>query len=430
MIFETHSDKQEQVIFAEEPIVIAATGIQWGKTKSGVLWMKSEMHTYTDFSDNFIITSPTYPIFQQSTLPPFLEVMDGYGKYDKKRECFEMYNGGVCWFRTGKNPDSIVGITNVRAILCDEAGLYSLYFWENIQARAAFRKAKIRIVTSPYSLNWLYKDYIRPILKDPGSMPDVRVIQATSKDNPYFPADEYERKKKTMDPRRFAMMFGGEFHKMEGLVYGCFEEALNIEEPFKLPPETQFFGGIDWGYTEPFVLVIHAILPNGHRFQVSETYECQLTIDDIQKICEEKMKTWGVKRFYAGPDQPGYIERLNRHGIPCLAANNDKRTGIDIFYELIKTRKYKIFKRSSPKTLDEIESYHYPTPKDLKPDQNIKDQMPVEQNDHAVDANRYVIIMTERSHSKRAVKVAERKARIYNEEQRIKQLLKKKRIVF
>jgi protein-L-isoaspartate(D-aspartate) O-methyltransferase len=55
-----------------------------------------------------------------------------------------------------------IGLTNVRAVLCDEAGLYSRYFWDNIQARASFRSAPIRIVTSPYSLNWLYQDFIKP----------------------------------------------------------------------------------------------------------------------------------------------------------------------------------------------------------------------------------------------------------------------------
>jgi phage terminase large subunit len=391
--------------------------------------MKMQMHRYRKPDDNFIITSPTYHIFKQSTLPPFLQFMEGLGHYDRKEERFIMYNGGTCWFRTGKNPDSVVGMTNVRAILCDEAGLYSLYFWENIQGRSSFCQAPIRIVTSPYSLNWLYKDYIKPKRRDPESLPDVELIQATSKENPYFPADEYEAKRLTMDSRRFNMMYGGEFDKMQGLVYDCFDEDLNSAELFQFPSGTQFFGGIDWGYTEPFVLVIHAILPNGYRFQVSETYHSGLTLPEIGEICIKKMQTWGVKRFYAGPDQPGSIEYLCRIGCPTVGANNDIRVGVDTFYELIKTRRYKVIKGTSPKTIDEFDTYHYPDPKDLKPDQSTKEAKPVGQNDHAMDANRYVIVMTHRSNVKLTPKVPNKNKKQLTEEQEIKELQRLKRRV-
>lgn len=426
MIFSPHSVKQDLVLFSEERIVIAATGIQWGKTFSGDLWMKMKMHEFTDPEDNFIITSPTYPIFRQSTLPPFLAMMEGLGKYDRKDECFRMYRGGTCWFRTGKNPDSIVGMTKVRAILCDEAGLYSLYFWENIQGRSSFCEAPIRIVTSPYSLNWLYRDYIKPKRRDPNCLPHVRLIQATSKENPHFPEREYEAKRATMDPRRFNMMYGGEFDKMQGLVYDIFDEDLNGTEAFVFPSDTKFFGGIDWGYTEPFVLVIHAILPSGLRFQVSETYKSGLTLPEIGEICREKMKTWGVSHFYGGPDQPGSIEYLCRIGCPTSKANNDIRVGIDTVYDLIKSRRFKIVKGTSPHSVDQFDTYHYPDPKDLKPDQGTKEAKPVAHDDHAVDAIRYVTIMTERSHVK-LIPAVPNKKKIQTEDQKIKALMKRRR---
>src|SRR3990167_7664524 len=427
MEFSPHSPQQELVLFSQKRLVIATTGIQWGKTRSAAIWLKMMMHTYTNHDDNFIITSPTYPIFKQSTLPPFLEIMADLGKYDRKEERFRMHRGGTCWFRTGKNPDSIVGLTNVRAIVCDEAGLYSLYFWETIQGRSSFCKAPIRIVTSPYSLNWLYRDYIKPLRKDPNSAPHVDLIQASSKENPYFPAEEYEAKKRTMDPRRFNMMYGGEFDKMQGLVFDCFDEDLNSTEIFQFPTGTQFFGGIDWGYTEPFVLVVHAVLPSGLRFQVSETYHSGLTLPEIGEICREKMKTWGVCRYYADPSQPGSIEYLNRLGCPTVAANNDIRVGIDIVYEALKDRIFKLIRDTSPHTIDEFETYHYPDPKDLKPDKDIKECKPVDQNNHVADAIRYVLVMTHRNHMKLTPKSPNINKRHLTEAQKIKNLMKERR---
>lgn len=162
MIFKPHSLKQEQALFSTKPITICSTGIQWGKSTVGAMFIKKLMHTFTDSRDNFLITAPTYKIMQQATLPEFLRVMEGCGEYNKGDAVFKMHHGGTCWLRTGTDPDSVVGITNVRGVWGDEAGLFSLYFHENIQARASIKEAPIIYTTSPYSLNWIYTDYIRP----------------------------------------------------------------------------------------------------------------------------------------------------------------------------------------------------------------------------------------------------------------------------
>lgn len=400
MDWRAHSEKQAQALFSAHPITIVATGIQWGKTTVGALWLKTLMHRYTSPEDNFIITSPTYPILAQSTLPPFLRYMEGCGKLDKKDNAFRMTGGGTCWIRTGTHPDSIVGIPKVRGILCDEAGKYGLYFWENIQGRADSCAAPIMLVTSPYSLNWLYKEFIRPRQKDPNARPDALIIQARSVENPYFNTARYYEREKTMDPRRFKMMYGGAWDKMEGLVYDCFDEDENQCD--QAPPLTgaRIVGGIDWGWTEPFVFKVRAITPDGRHWGILEFYRSGLTIPDIADALCRIVVPYGVTQIYAGPDQPASIEELNRRfrsqGIKCsvLAANNDVRSGIERHYELLKTRRLKYVRGANPYTVDELNTYHYPEPKDLKPDQDVKDGHPVQQNDHALDADRYISIMT------------------------------------
>ncbi len=383
MEFVPHTDKQDQALFSESPIVVCATGIQWGKTRVGAMKTKMAMHTFRGKSDNFLILAPTYKIMQQSTLPAFLQLMDGYGKYSAGAAEFKVNGGGTGYFRTATDPDSIVGVTDVRFIWGDEAGKYSLYFWENIQARAGFREAQICLTTSPYTLNWIFKEIIRPKQKNALAREDCDLIQAASWENPFFPAATIDRARKTMDSRRFNMLFGGAWEKMEGLVYDCFDETENQCEMFPLPTGSRTFAGVDWGYTEPFVLVVHAILPSGRRIQLSETYKSGLTIPDIVSIAKQKRDVFGIEKFYCDPSQPGYIEELCRNGVPAVAANNDIRPGIDWVYELIKTREFKMVRGSSPHTIDEIETYHYPEPADLKPDQKAKEQNPVGQNDHA-----------------------------------------------
>jgi len=389
-IWRPHSDKQDQALFSNSLITICATGIQWGKTTVGALFIKALMHKHIDEKDNFVIAAPTYKIMQQATLPEFLRVMQGCGEYSKGDACFKMHNGGTCWMRTGTDANSVVGITNVRGVWGDEAGLFSLYFHENIQARASVKQAPIIYTTSPYTLNWIYSDYIRPYHKG-RLQDDVLIIQAQSRENPYFPEEEFQRKKKTMDPRRFNMIYGGEFHKIEGLVYGCFDEDNHVIDRTRLEPKTMYVAGVDWGYTNPAVILVFAITPNDGVFLVDEFYQSNRRISEIVQAAERLKILYNIERFYCDPSSPANIAEFNKARLTAIPADNDIRAGIDAAYELIATDKFHVFSDAAPHFIDEISMYHYPEEEDVTADKDVKETLPVKQHDHAMDAFRYPI---------------------------------------
>lgn len=395
--FSPHSKKQNEAIWSAKPIVVCATGIQWGKTTVGAVKMMMDMHKFSSPRDNFLVLAPTYKIMKQSTLPAFLQAVHGMGELHKGDMEFKVNGGGTVYLRTGTDPDSIVGATNVRSVWGDEAGLYSLYFWENMQARAAFKQAQITLTTSPYTLNWIFKELIRPKIKDPTARPDVFLVRARSDENPYFPKEYYEQKKKTMDPRRFQMMFGGEWSKFHGLVYDCFDEDKCTVEPFDLPPGTEVVAGVDWGTTHPFAVHVRAILPDGKQYQIGEHYETGLTITGMIDICRRFKKVYNIERFFCDPAQPGYILEFCNNGLTAIGATNDIRLGIDRHYALLKEGRLRLFRGMCPYSIDEYETYRYPDDDDTKgPNQDIKERTPVKQNDHALDAARYVSVHTYR----------------------------------
>lgn len=406
-IFRPHSEKQQSAILSTKKFTVLGTGIQYGKTLSGAVWMKRHIHTYVDKTDNFLILAPTYKILQQSTLPAFLSIMEGVGKYLEGKSIFKVNDGGTVYIRSANDPDSMVGITNVRAAWADEAGLLSLYAFENLQARCSFKEAPMMFTTSPYSLNWIYKDLIRPFKK--GLREDVHLVQAASNENPYFPAEEYERRKRTMDPRRFRMIYGGEWERPEGLVYDCFSEEYNICPPIQLPTDTLYYGGIDWGFRDPFVIIIRAITIYGHQYDISEFYKTGLRPSDIVDIIAQKHRVFGVKRFFADPSRPEMIQECQSKKLPVIAADNSIQIGVDRYYELIKSGKYKVFSGMCPHLIDEIDSYHFPEEQDLKVDQNKSKaiEMPVDQNNHCLDAARYITMGTHAGTEKIAPKVPE-----------------------
>ena len=425
-VFEPHSDKQSEVIFSDEHMTLCACGTQWGKSIAGTLWMKRQMHTFTDQSDNFIIAAPTYKILSQSIIPYFTHYMHGFGDYSKTDGVFRMKRAGTCYFRTETDPDSIVGIPNVKAGWLDEAGKLRLYFFENYQARAAPKGAKSLLTTSPYSLNWMYHQFIKPIAIQGKTLPGVKLIQAASWENPYHMLHDpvkREAHRAQMDSRRFNMLFGGEWGQMIGMVYDCWDDAENYINPIQLPTDTRYYAGVDWGYyPDPFAMVVRAVTPNGMHYGVSEFMQTRLTISDIITLCRQKKQVFGIEAFYCDPSQPGYIEEFNRAGLTAIPADNDIRRGIDLHYELIKTRRYKEFTGLMPHTADERETYHYPEAKDLGPDDNSKELVPVDQANHLVDASRYATIMTYRSGIRHTPKVAGGEKKAETLEQKIARL--------
>lgn len=392
--------KQERAIFSRAKITLLCTGIQWGKTLTGALRMKIAMHESRDPEARFLIVAPTYKILEQSTLPTFLRLMDGSGIYRKASQTFVLHGGGTAYFRTGAEPDSVVGIPNVRHVWGDEAGKFSLYFWQNLRARAAFAEAPITLTTTPYALNWLWKEIVKPLRS--GAIEDAELIEARSVENPYFPAEEYDQNRRSMDPRRFRMLFEGSFDKMQGLVYDCWDDEDNLISPFTLPPGTRFFAGVDWGYTHPFVIKVRAITPSGEEIGISEFYQTELTVAEQAEVAEEKRRVFGIEAFYCDPSEPGSIEEFRRRGLPAVQADNDIRRGIDLHYELVKTRRYKEFQGACRHSQNERETYHYPEPEDLKPDQADKEALPVDQDNHCMDADRYLTIMTRNVMTRRA----------------------------
>ena len=395
---ELHSEKQHQVVTSETPLTVAATGTQWGKSQAGALWLKIQVHKNP--GANFLLMAPNYKIMHQSALPYFSNCMEGLGLYKATNATFELAWGGKVYLRTATDPDSIVGVPNVRAYWLDEAGKVSLYFWENIQARAASKGAIGLLTTSPYSRNWMYTQLIRP--HSQGKPRDgLTVIQAQSWENPYHsyhdPAKR-EHARSLMDTRRFDMLYGGEWGQMVGLVFDCFDEDLNQIEPFHLPTGTVYIGGVDWGYTEPFVHLVRAITPAGRHYQVSEFYKSSMTPSQQLDVIEQKTKIYGISRHWCGHDQPGLIQELRKRGITANAADFDIMRGNGIHYELIQSRMFKIFKGSSPHTLDEYSTYHYPEPTESLPDRSVKDMNPVGRDDHAMAVSRYITLHEYRSH--------------------------------
>jgi len=382
---------QRLAIFSGKRIICAIAGLQSGKTLAGGIWTRMQVSKFTDPEDSFIVTAPTYKIMNSSTLPRFMKYHSGLGSLNRERMEFRLNHGPMIFLRSMDNPWSAEGITRCRAIWGDEAGLNSTQAHINLMGRAAPMKANIFYSTTPYKLNnFLFRDLYEPWKH--GERDDVDVIQWTSKDNPYFPPDEYERQKRLLDPRMFAMRYEGLFERMAGLVYQDFDYT-NYSDAFPID-HTKFtvFGGIDWGYTDPFAITIRALSNDGqHDYQIAEYRRSGHTPDEQISVTRQYMREHGVTMFYADNAEPGLIALFGKSGIPIVGVKNKNiEYGISVHQAIIRARVHQVFRGRCPETEGEYESYQY---KDFNIDTQAA-AVPLDLNNHLMDANRYVTVET------------------------------------
>jgi len=355
--------------------LIAGTG--GGKTFFGKYWLLREI--INNPGEDFLVISPTYNSFVRVILP---EVLGLYltllkGNYRAQERILYLKNGSRIFFGSADNPLTLEGV-HVKAAWLDEAGQMKREAFEVAVRRTGLKNGRILITTTPYGLNWLKTDIYDRFLEGD---PDIFVVQFPSTANPSYPVEEVERAKKTLPSWQFEMFYMGRFKRPEGLVYADFDLKRHLVDPKEI--EGRIFAGVDFGFNNPSAVVFVVLDDDDRLFVFDLIYERGLTPNDLINAIKAKDYFEKVEAFYCDPSEPGIIEQMRREGIYAQAAEGRVLQGISRVIQRLKTDRLFIFKGLKP-ILDEIETYRFKT-------LGQKDE-PVKENDHALDALRYVVM--------------------------------------
>ena len=373
--------QQKEVIDSNKRFIVAISGIQGGKTTIGAMWMCKKI--YDNFiakktGSDYLIAAPTEKILQQSTLPKFKSILPkDWAVWHENRKVFELKWGDRIFVRSTDEPEHLEGMTLLGAWL-DEAGQMKQQVWINMQGRTAIHQAPILFTTTPYNMGWFYRE----LIKTAEINKDIDVISWASVDNPAFPKEEFERAKATLPQPIFERRYLGKFTQLEGLVYPDFNDNV-VVNPFDIPDTWEKFGGMDFGQTNPTAIVCVAHDPSSDVYYVyKEFYRSEQLLEQSANF----IKSNGLKYVLADPQSAQLIVELNRHHSVgnVKQAENDINTGIQRLASLFKAQRLKVFK-SCDNLIDELESYHYPSPDS---EGEVKDK-PVAKHNHACDALRY-----------------------------------------
>jgi PBSX family phage terminase large subunit len=239
---------------------------------------------------------------------------------------------------------------------------------------------------------------------------EAHVYYSSALDNPYNPP-EYLAILQQLKGLLYQRLVLGKWVQAEGAVFEEFDPAVHIIDT--LPASfKRYVVGVDWGYTNPGVMLVFGVDGDGRLYLVEEVYRTRELVAGVDgkdgfwiKEARRIKNRYKNPRFWCDPSEPAYIETLQRAGILAEKADNDIRSGID----KIKTRlnrawdgKPRLFfwryaNRNPDPTLekpvrlptgilDEITAYVYAKGSDGKPNK----ETPIDNFNHAVDSCRYV----------------------------------------
>ena len=213
---------------------------------------------------------------------------------------------------------------------------------------------------------------------------------------------EYIANLKALPPVDRARLLEGNWNvRAEGLVYHRPQDGIDyqtcIVDELPIGLEGQPLGGIDFGFHNPFAAPAGTL---DHDDVLWITY-CRYQSNTTLPIHSEALPK-GV-RWWCDPAQPESIVLLRQAGHDCLACRHKamrgasgetkspKLAGIDMVCERIRTGRLKILRSACQPLIREFGLYRY--------DPMKLTEEPIDADNHALDALRYLIVGSTRGHA-------------------------------
>ena len=263
-------------------------------------------------------------------------------------------------------------------IILDEVAQFD-HFWtgwqEVLRPTLTDKKGKVLFISTPLGFNHLY-DLNNTELTDK----DFKSFHFTSWDNPHLDREELERAKETLPKDRYLQEYEASFQKTQGLAIPEFSREKHLYEVLSAGAGDKI-AGIDFGYVNPAAIM--EIYWNGEKLWVDdEWYKTSRTDAQIA----EYVASCHYQSVYPDPENAAGIEELRRHDVNIREVKKGKGSiveGINMIRELLLNKRLFINKRCV-NLISELESYAY--------DEDKKSEVPIKENDHAIDALRYVVL--------------------------------------
>lgn len=409
--FYSCSDPQLDILASPVKYTAAFAGSGGGKTCLAPLWVYKQLANYrkTDATSFYrvLVVSPTLPIFEASQLKQHIvSVFDNTvfaGEWNQQKKTYSGPNFEIVCRTADNDPSSLTG-GQYNCIVVDEAwSISNPEVWEEIRRRSNILNAPILLVTTPNVNGWIYSEvYQQWLNKDP----EYYVRQWATNQNPVKPPEEHAKfldgELKKLGKARYDRMYGGQFSAVTGLIYDVFADKQQARYPVIVPaarlpsPALRCFIGLDWGWSDPTVILVFVECENGIVYCVEEVYQSNLPLDNLGRLLVALIAKWSIAfgskwgevlstgffdTVYCDSSRPEARELMQRYGIPIRnKLISDIEAGLAVTDQMFRVGRLKVYSTAT-NLIREASAYEY----------NDKGKPRAGQSDHAMDALRYAI---------------------------------------
>jgi PBSX family phage terminase large subunit len=382
MEFRPHPNQQKAFDDTANKIILAIAGKRGGKTTIGAIKFLNIIRTNIEngIHDDYLIVGPTYRLLRNATIPTLLKFLPamGLGIYKKSDSCVDLVDGHKIFIVSAEDEDKIEGF-KARDCWCDEGGQVSRTafdkIWQRTTPSVGEQRGQIIITTTPYGVpsSWLNKDLIENRKK----LGYIGYYNWATTDNPYMATSDIETAKDLMDPQIFRRDYLGEYTNIAGLIYPDFDRTADVVAPYSIPADWPRYAGIDYGFSDPTVVVVFAKDPVKTEYILEDSYyKSGCDMDDVAAFLNLQTN---LKEVLYDPSAVGIMMELRKKGrFNLRPAVNDVAPGIAKVTAVLKQHLMKIF-NTNEKVIEDLESYIYAEGK----------EKPCHNNSHGPDAIRY-----------------------------------------
>lgn len=372
---------QKQVALDPHRFRILCCGRRWGKTTLAIDQMKGRASIP---NSRICYIAPTY---QQARDIAWEELKNDCRQaaenINESRLEIKLVNGSLIILRGWESIETLRGQKFNLIVLDEVASMRNFWLhWEEvIRPTLTDMIGEGLFISTPKGFNHFY-DLFNIQNKDT----DYKSHHFTSYDNPHLPFAELEKAKVEMTEDRFAQEYMADFRKTQGLVYKEFDRDKHVYNDDPDISVIDILAPIDWGWTNPAASYRVRKSADRHYYFDKEFYKTNQTTSQIV----EYVKSLQPNKVYPDPAEPDRLEEARRAGLNVREVTKDIEAGISCVQELFKQGRVHIHS-SCVNLIWELETYSYP---DKKPERNESEE-PIKENDHAMDAMRYVLYMQE-----------------------------------
>lgn len=386
------SDKQKKILafpYSNYDAIICDGAVRSGKTSIETwAFVKWAMERFDN--QRFGICGKTVDSAQKNIIVPFIsmtlakeiytlkwrradKVLEVISK-DGKRNYFEVFGG--------KDESSFMLIQGrtLAGVLLDEVALMPESFVNQALARCSVDGAKIWFSCNPGSpQHWFYKNWIMRRAER-----NALYLQFAMTDNPSLSKKTLERYKNMYSGVFYDRYIRGLWVVAEGLVYPMFNNVV----PTVQRKYDTYYIGMDYGILNPtaMLLVGHC---DGVWYVVKEFYHSgretnqQKTDAEYYVDLKQLAGDLTIKRLIVDPSAASFITLVEKeHQFKIWDADNTVIEGIQHVAQCIADKKLMV-NDCCKRTIQEFGLYRW--------DETAPEDKVIKENDHAMDALRYVI---------------------------------------